>query len=357
MECIKFDDASQLKFICEVKNSDFKLDVTQGVYKKCKYFDNYIYIIKEKINKFILFEEFGLYYYDGIEYNFCIIDGDIKYNINDDDNIFIKINENKLFLNKTFNEIDNELTNIMNNTYMKDEYSVCFMITMKYVRGYELHLKTYVDNIQTFYKNSFILIVDNNSLFLEDIEDIFKHYNDINIITNTSESKYEVGGYTFGIKWLIDNNKLNYDYYVFSQDNFIIQEKYDFNKLVYFNIQACCVVEHIEHPDPYNLYDYTKKKNILDKRNISIYSNSNCCFSCIFVIHKNKIYDLYNYIKDYIIIEKQDSVNSERTLGYFIKELEPKNFNIDGFLSEAYYCHPINNFKYFKKISQAKPNN
>lgn len=44
---------------------------------------------------------------------------------------------------------------------------------------------------------------------------------------------------------------------------------------------------------------------------------------------------------------------SERIMGFFIKELEEKNFNVDGFLNDSIDLK----FKYFMKISQSKSEN
>ena len=356
------ENSLQLKFICEIKRDNFMVDVTNSVYKNCVYFNSYIYIIKKNIHKLLLFENDGLYYYDGIEYNFIIIDGEKKHNISDNHNIFINLNDNKIYLDKTFLDIDNEITNIMDNsvTIQKDEYSVCFIIALKYIRGYDSYIKVYVDNIQKFYKNSFIIIVDNNSTHLKDIEIVFYNYKNIVILTNTSDSKYEVGAQNVGLKWIIENNKNNYDYYVFTQDNFIIENKYDFNKLKYFNIQACSIVEHQEHFE----WIYTdEKKYILNNCNITgEYDNINICWGCSYIIDKSKLYCLDNYIKNVCLREKKGSCMYERILGFIIKELEPIKFIVDGFLTETKYTSKTDksimySFKYFKKISQNKVDN
>lgn len=351
MNNIKLQNSLNLKFFCEIKHDNYKIDVTDCVYKKCLYFDSYIYIIKSNIQKLLLFEDLGLYYYDGIKYNIIILDSDELYNINDDENILIDMNYNKLYFNKTFMYIDNKLTNIINNDskFKNETYSVCFVITLKYIRGYDSYIKIYVDNIQKFYKNSFIIIVDNNSIHLKDIEIIFTYYKNIVIITNNSDNKFELGGHLFGLKWLMINNYTDFDYYIFTQDTLIIQNKYDFNKLKYLNIQSCSIVEHQEH---FEWIFSNEKRNILKKYNI-VCSNTNICWGCNYIVHKNKLNTLLEYIKDFSLKTKDDSCMSERIMGFFIKELEPKNFNVDGFLNEC----ESKNFKYFIKISQAKTEN
>lgn len=249
-DIIILKNALKLKFFCEINQSNFKVDVTDSVYKKCLYFGNYIYIGNGNILKLILFEEQGLYYNNGINYNIIIIDDNITYNLNDPNkNILIDIENNKLLFNKNFIDIDYQLTNKINNNlnFKNQKYSVCFVITLKYVRGYNSYIKIYIDNIQKFYENSFIIIVDNNSIYLKDIEIIFMNYKNIIIITNNSDKKFELGGHLFGLNWIIENNYTNFDYYIFTQDTFYINSKYDFNKLKYLNIQACSIVEHQEH--------------------------------------------------------------------------------------------------------------
>ena len=69
-----------------------------------------------------------------------------------------------------------------------------------------------------------ILIVDNNSPYLEDIENILKKYINLKIIINNSKCKFEIGAYNEGIRYIQNNNLLNnYEYFIFSQDNFVLK--------------------------------------------------------------------------------------------------------------------------------------
>ena len=45
MNNIKLKNSLNLKFFCEIKGDNYKIDVTDCVYKKCLYFDKYIYIL------------------------------------------------------------------------------------------------------------------------------------------------------------------------------------------------------------------------------------------------------------------------------------------------------------------------
>lgn len=218
---------------------------------------------------------------------------------------------------------------------------ICFIITMKYVKDYETYINIYVNGIQKFYENAFTLIVDNNSDNIEDIYKMLEKYNNIKIITNTSQSKYELGGYIFGIKWLIDNFTLSqYEYYVFTQDTFILTNKFDFNILKNNLIGACSIVEFNEnliidrHTGKSLPILIDEKKEVLEP--LGLYNNMDkimLCWGCNFVCRNNVIHNLFEYIKNIIVKNKHDSGASERYMGRIIYELnEHRNFNIDGYL-------------------------
>jgi hypothetical protein len=235
---------------------------------------------------------------------------------------------------------------------MDANYNLCFIIAHKYVIGYESYLKTYVDNINTFYPHSFIIIVDNNSDNLHDIVDNISHHSNILLLINNSNSKYELGAYIYALNWIINNKFYNFNYYIFSQDTLVLINKYDFNILINNNITACSMVEFNEKemPDLYESFkDYTK--NILEQ--LELY---NCmdkitfCWGSNFIIHTTKIEQLFNYIKNIVLTVKRDSEAAERYMARIIYELNNhRNFNIDGFL--PYYQNKNNcNFNENKRI-------
>lgn len=106
----------------------------------------------------------------------------------------------------------------------------CFIISHRYYRNYQSFILYYIENIQKFYENSMIILVDNNSKYLDDIK---KKLNpEIIVLVNDTECKFEIGAYNVGINYILSNNLLdNFDYYVFTQDNFIIKNKCDFDIL------------------------------------------------------------------------------------------------------------------------------
>ena len=105
-----------------------------------------------------------------------------------------------------------------------------FIIAHKYFRGYPSYLRYYIDNILNFYKNSLILVVDNNSEFKEDIFSTIETRDNIVFLNNNIDCKFELGAYNVGFKYLIERNKLSeFDYVFCTQDNYIIKKKYDIN--------------------------------------------------------------------------------------------------------------------------------
>jgi hypothetical protein len=194
---------------------------------------------------------------------------------------------------------------------------ICFIIATKYNRNYKSYLKFYVDNIQKFYKDSYILIIDNNSKYVNDIILLFQEYNNLKIIINNSDCKFEIGAYNEGIRYILNNNLLEkYDYYVFSQDNFVLKNKYDFNLLSNNNILACSFNhwDNFQYNSDNNYSDPTvitilNKLNIFDKLN-----EYNLAWCSSFIIHKSKILHYYDIVKDEILTTRADSCKSERYL-------------------------------------------
>src|SRR3972149_7218479 len=106
----------------------------------------------------------------------------------------------------------------------QDNYKLVFIIAHKYFRGYESYLKLYITNIQNFYNDALILVVDNNSNFKDDIFNNIKSNINIIFLDNDIECKFELGAYQIGLKYLITNNLIDkYDYIVCTQDNFILK--------------------------------------------------------------------------------------------------------------------------------------
>lgn len=248
---------------------------------------------------------------------------------------------------------------------------ICFVIAIKYYRNYTSYIQHYVDNIQKFYQNSYIILVDNNSTHIQDIIDILKDYKNLKIIINNSECKFEIGAYNEGIRYIQNNNLIDvYNYFVFSQDTFVLNNKFNFDELTINNIYACCFnhYDNIPFENNLNIYDDICIK-ILNKINIYEKLNEyNCCWCNSFILHKSKINDYYNIVKDEIIICRfGGSVQSERYLSGILYYLNNyKYISICGDMSSpsilGYDCWNVdiknNNFQtYFIKSVQQKNEN
>lgn len=200
------------------------------------------------------------------------------------------------------------------------ENSVCFVIANKYYRNYPSHLNHYVNNIIKFYKNSFVLIVDNNSKYISD----FKfEYDNVVLLDNTSECKFELGAYKFGIKYLIENNMISkYNYYVFAQDTFVLNNFFDFNKLIENNTTAAPLISGrigFDANSHYNvpfINDVIKKINLIDD-----IPNFTYCLSNSFVLHNSKLEEFLDITKDLIITVKLKSQYCEPLLSGILYHL------------------------------------
>jgi hypothetical protein len=251
------------------------------------------------------------------------------------------------------------------------DVSIFFVISLKYYREKPTYIKEYVSNIFKFYPNSFILIVDNNSENIEDINEFFINYSNINIITNTSESKFELGAYNFGINYILENG-LNddYEYFVFTQDTFVIHNKYNFENLLINDVKACPIVgsypgtfsndlrdrmgHHTGHKNQY-LIKYT----IMRLGLVDAIPELTFCLSNSFVLQKNKLFEfsqLTNFIK---IKNKVQSESSERFLAGVLYLLNGrKNSSVEKFVvNDFMHLISIGNvwtFDFFKKHIHGK---
>ena len=242
--------------------------------------------------------------------------------------------------------------------------NICFIISHKYYRNYTSYIQYYVDNIQKFYPNSLCIIVDNNSTYIEDIILKFKDYKNVIILLNISLCKFELGAYKFGISYLIENNLLNnYDYIIFSQDTFVLKNKYDFNNMKKENIQALsfgCSDEGNLH----GTYDGISVFNkIYERTNLSNKINKlTICWCCSFILDTSKVQTFLDITKDIIITTRQESEYSERYFDAILFYLNNnKRFSFNNVNSEnlSYNCHTIdlindNVKEFFAKKAQQK---
>lgn len=239
-----------------------------------------------------------------------------------------------------------------------------FIIAHKYFRGYQSYLKHYVENILDFYgDNCYIVIVDNNSNYPEDIFQTLPNKNNIKILINEIESKFELGAYQVGIKYIIENNLLEkYDYYVCTQDNFIMKNRLDFDSLFENSVYACPINSYYQDHGHYDLT--TRILNDLELNDNL--DKVTFCWCCSFIVHKDKINQLYDYLKKIIIRVRRDSEAAERYLARILWELnEHKNNDIDGDIrtleERHYYCWTVDPFMpatsfFVKKVQQKNEN-
>ncbi len=256
---------------------------------------------------------------------------------------------------------------------MVDKNNVIFIISHKYYRGYESYLKYYINNIFSFYSNALIIIVDNNSSHKEDIINSIEKNDKIVFLDNNIDSKFELGAYQVGLNYLVDNNLFNnYNYLIFTQDTFIIKNRYDFNTLYDNNIYAC-PINGCEQNDSISM-DYSGiHKNHLDiqQRILSTLGLNDrldevsFCWCNSFIIESSKVEQLLNYLKKIIIRDRTESCASERYMARIIYELNNyKNYDIDGdirVLNRFYDCHSVNVYSkvdsFFVKRAQQKTEN
>jgi hypothetical protein len=257
----------------------------------------------------------------------------------------------------------------------------CFIIAHRYVRGYNSYIEHYINNINLFYENALTIIVDNNSPYKDDVLDKFKNKNNIILLDNNTEHKFEQGAYLVGITYLIENNLVdNYDYYVFTQDTYILKNKYNFDELIENNIYACPISWGMGTQDlsislikPYldklELWDDNLQINYNSHLlNPSCYSEDVLskilhCYCTVYVIHKDKINNLHTYLKKIKITNRWESELGERYFAWVLYKLNNnRNYQIDHNPYALYDPYSINlnddfEYGYFAKQQQRKREN
>jgi hypothetical protein len=239
-------------------------------------------------------------------------------------------------------------------------YKLCFIISHKYYRNYTSYIQYYVDNVQLFYPNSLCIIVDNNSTHINDIIVKLKDYKNVIILTNVSKCKFELGAYKVGISYLINHDLLDkYDYTIFSQDTFILKNKYDFNELQKQNTTACPItlggnelhygMLHVEQSQI-----ILKKINLLDS-----IEKIGLCWCNSFILHNSKIIVFFEITDEIIITQRIESEWSERYLAAILYYLNNyNNYTIIDYKKTNYNVFTINIFEsseyFFIKNAQQK---
>lgn len=222
----------------------------------------------------------------------------------------------------------------------EENYKVVFIISHYYCRGYRSFLKIYIDNINTYYTDSLIIVVDNKSVYKDDIFNELKSIPNVIFLDNNTDCKFEIGAYKTGIKYLLDNNIItNYQYFVLTQDTFFLNKKYDFNNFKINKINASSIVGLKNDWERNDIWS-----PILEKLNLlTELEKAQLCWCNSLCVNNIKINNFYDFIKDILVTTRYQSEASERYLGRMIYELnESNNFAIDG-TDENYY---IDNIRY-----------
>ena len=197
---------------------------------------------------------------------------------------------------------------------------ICFVIALKYYRTYPVYIREYVDNIRRYYEDSFIIIVDNNS---EHIRDITFDFDNVVILTNTSPQKFELGAYNLGIKYIIDNGLTEkYDYYTFTQETFMLCEKFDVDELANNGVKACPLVgskqgsfaSEFTSEFVFGFKETLIRDTISDLGLMNKTQELSFCFASSFILHKSKLHEFNKMTSNIIVLNKIHSQCCERFL-------------------------------------------
>ena len=190
--------------------------------------------------------------------------------------------------------------------------NICFIIAHKYFRGYESYLKYYIDNIQEFYPEALTIVVDNNSVYGDDIFDDLQEYDKVIILENNSESKFEIGAYCEGIRCVLKEGvDQDYEYFVFTQDNYIIKKRYDFEKDAHkaYPIHSAA---HIGYQGTFMGGEIAQ--NLLKKLEIGDPGFLKQAWCSSFVLHKSKVEPFLDLLGSAKLTTRGDSEAGERYL-------------------------------------------
>jgi len=211
---------------------------------------------------------------------------------------------------------------------------LAFVVAMRYVRGYESYIPLYVQRVRELYPSSKIIIVDNNSLYPDEILHDISFDDDIYFLVNTSETKFEVGAYKLAIDFLELSIRDPIDYVVFSQDTFLPNKQLDFDLLKKNRVMAAPFGNYYQ--DGYRI-DFVRRAlkavelNEIDKPAVF-------CWCCCFVLAKEKLSALRLYLEPQIAKTREDSSAAERYLGVMLYELNGKAlYGLDGDIRNLKY--------------------
>ena len=195
-----------------------------------------------------------------------------------------------------------------------------------------------------------------------------KDYKNLILLTNNDLCKFEIGAYKIGIKYLLNHNLINnYNYYFFTQDTFVIKNKYDVNNLLINNITASSIVCSKNNDFNYNMFERNTSQYILNLLNLKNDINAyGLCWCCSFVLHKSKINNFLDITDNIIITSRLQSSESERYLSSILYYLNNfKMTSLDGELTDVinfYDCWTVDIFNntsstfFIKRVQQKTEN-
>jgi hypothetical protein len=195
---------------------------------------------------------------------------------------------------------------------------VCFIIAHKYFRGYESYLEYYISNIKKCYPEALTIVVDNNSLHKDDIFNKLSHIDNVIFLDNNIQSKFELGAYQVGINYILEKNLLNdYKYYIFTQDTFILKNKYDFSNMFNNNIYARPINSMYADGECSDVVIPVMTKLGMNDH----WDKINFCWCSSFVVDSIKVKQLYSYLTSIVVLRRWESCASERYLARILFEL------------------------------------
>jgi hypothetical protein len=137
-------------------------------------------------------------------------------------------------------------------------------------------------------------------------------------LENTSESKFELGAYKFATEY-IKNNNIKVDYYVCTQDTFVLVNKYDFNTLIKNNVKAAAL-EHFYFRLAFNLHiNVLSKLNLYDPREKFL-----CCWCSSWCCDHDSLLKIYDLLYNIVPTTREHSTQTERYMGKILKLLKHK---------------------------------
>lgn len=235
--------------------------------------------------------------------------------------------------------------------------SLCFIIACKQYAHYPSYLEFYVDNINRFYPTAKIILVDNNSTYTEIFTRLQQKPN-VTVLINTSIGKFEIGAYKFATEYIIQNN-LTYDYYICTQDTFVLVNRYNFNELKEKNIKAASLGHFYFHRACGQHIRVLSQLGIYDPAEEFL-----CCWCASWVCTHENLLTINTLLQNENPIDRNASMETERYMGKILKMLNNNSSHciersIEG---HNYNCHTIDprsedarlSGSYFVKRAQQK---